>query len=228
MNDIDYDIRVLFAKYGIPAVQASLGRILRADYEYLQNYFINQGNTNENTNSNPITQDKKEKKIVKKKNKDKQEQEKQADNESIVSAASAADLIDHLVEEQMFTGQHVSPHTPVIVQKLQSDEPIDEKPKHMTLAEQKAWQKDQEAKKRMELEEAGIDPASLLTRENMERWVGIEKKGYAYIARTLVGLPESAIANACENFGILSEAAKRRKAILAGRANAKFGRGRGR
>jgi hypothetical protein len=62
----------------------------------------------------------------------------------------------------------------------------------------------------------GVDPKSLLTRENLTEWV--ERKGLAFtaISRDYVGLPDSVIAEAAKKFGLESAVSKnRRKAILA-------------
>lgn len=62
----------------------------------------------------------------------------------------------------------------------------------------------------------GVDPKSLLTRENLTDWV--ERKGLAFtaISRDYVGLPDSVIAEAAKKFGLESAVSKnRRKAILA-------------
>jgi hypothetical protein len=62
----------------------------------------------------------------------------------------------------------------------------------------------------------GVDPKSLLTRENLTDWV--ERKGLAFtqISRDYVGLPDSVIAESAKKFGLESAVSKnRRKAILA-------------
>ncbi len=66
------------------------------------------------------------------------------------------------------------------------------------------------------LKAEGVDPKSLLTRENLTEWV--ERKGLAFtaISRDHVGLPDSVIAEAAKKFGLESAVSKnRRKAILA-------------
>jgi hypothetical protein len=116
----------------------------------------------------------------------------------------------------------------IVVNKLGNKEEPEVKPTFFTVAEEKAWQKEEEAKTRQKLDATGIKPESLLTQENLEQWILKEKKGYAYVARRHVGLSESAVQAACKEFGIVSDAAKRRQAIVASRVNAMRGRGRGR
>lgn len=79
----------------------------------------------------------------------------------------------------------------------------------------KKWQKEQEEKKKRELDAEGINPASLLTKENLQRWIVTEKKTYAAVAREYVGLPESMVASSAKKFGILSQTAIRRGMIVA-------------
>jgi len=79
----------------------------------------------------------------------------------------------------------------------------------------KKWQKEQEEKKKRELDAEGINPASLLTKENLQRWIVEEKKTYAAVAREYVGLPESMVASSAKKFGILSQTAIRRGMIVA-------------
>ena len=85
----------------------------------------------------------------------------------------------------------------------------------------KKWQKEQEEKKKRELDAQGINPASLLTKENLERWILQEKKTYAAVARDYVGLPESMISSSAKSFNIQSETTKKRAAMIAAKASHK-------
>ena len=79
----------------------------------------------------------------------------------------------------------------------------------------KKWQKEQEDKKKRELDALGINPASLLTKENLQKWVVDEKKTFAAVARDYVGLPDSMVSSAAKSYGIQSETSKRRAIIAA-------------
>jgi hypothetical protein len=79
----------------------------------------------------------------------------------------------------------------------------------------KKWQKEQEELKHAELLKQGVDPKSLLTSANLKKWVELEGKPYAHIAREYVGLPEEFISAMAKSFGIQSVAAKRRAAVIA-------------
>ena len=82
----------------------------------------------------------------------------------------------------------------------------------------KKWQKEQEEKKKRELDAQGINPASLLTKENLQRWIVDEKKTYAAVAREYVGLPDSMVASSAKSFGIQSDTTRKRALIAANRA----------
>jgi hypothetical protein len=81
----------------------------------------------------------------------------------------------------------------------------------------KKWQKEQEDKKKRELDAQGINPASLLTKENLQKWIVDDKKTFAFVAREYVGLPDSMVASSAKSFGIQSENSKRRAMIAAGK-----------
>jgi hypothetical protein len=78
----------------------------------------------------------------------------------------------------------------------------------------KKWQKEQEDAKAAELRAKGINPASLLTEANMRKWVVDEKKTFAAIAREYVGLSDGVISSEAKKYGLQSDIAKRRAAIL--------------
>ena len=82
----------------------------------------------------------------------------------------------------------------------------------------KKWQKEQEDKKKRELDAQGINPASLLTKENLQRWIVEEKKTYAAVAREYVGLPDSMVASSAKSFGIQSDTTKKRAMIAASKS----------
>lgn len=79
----------------------------------------------------------------------------------------------------------------------------------------KKWQKEQEDKKKRELDSQGINPASLLTKENLQKWIVDEKKTFAAVARDHIGLPDSMVSSAAKSYGIQSETSKRRAIIAA-------------
>ena len=95
--------------------------------------------------------------------------------------------------------------------------PAAKAPKFATSKEAKAWQKEQELKKKQELEAAGVAPLSLLTKENLEQWILKDSRTYAYISREYVGLPEAVISDTAKSFNIQSDVAKKRFQVIKGK-----------
>jgi hypothetical protein len=71
----------------------------------------------------------------------------------------------------------------------------------------KAKHKEEVQKKHKELTEKGIKPESLLTKENLTKWLG-EGKSYMRIAREDVGVPENEISAIAKTFGLQSDIKK--------------------
>jgi len=92
--------------------------------------------------------------------------------------------------------------------------PASKPPTFKNPKEAKAWQKEQETKKKAELSESGIEPHSLLTKENLERWIIQDSRTYAYIAREYVGLPEAMVSETAKAFGIQTEVSKKRNEMI--------------
>jgi hypothetical protein len=123
------------------------------------------------------------------------------------------DFIDGLIAQP----QRITNNTQVFVTKLKEGEDVDTVPANLTAKELREWQHAQETTKYDELLHKGIDPHTLLTVENLKKWVEEEKKSYSYIARRLVGLPEAQVSAEAKKHNIVSEIAKRRLAIIAAR-----------
>lgn len=81
----------------------------------------------------------------------------------------------------------------------------------------KKEQNEKVEKKFQELQSKGIDSYSLLTKDNLKKWVDTDKLTYTQIARDHVGLPADEIATIAKGFGIQSHIAKKRAVIIAGR-----------
>jgi hypothetical protein len=94
-------------------------------------------------------------------------------------------------------------------------EPEQEQKPRMESKELKAWQKEQEAKKLIELTAKGITPESLLTAESIKRWVEDEGRTFAYVAREYVGLPEATVADFAKSHGVKSKISKSRAMLSA-------------
>ena len=79
----------------------------------------------------------------------------------------------------------------------------------------KKEQADKVKEKNAELVGKGIEPASLLTKESLKKWVEEEGLTYAQIARDHVGLPADQIASLAKGYGFQSPVVKRRAMLFA-------------
>jgi len=66
-----------------------------------------------------------------------------------------------------------------------------------------------------ELVNKGIEPASLLTKDSLKKWVEEEGLTYAQIARDHVGLPADQIASLAKGYGFQSPIVKKRAMLFA-------------
>lgn len=89
-----------------------------------------------------------------------------------------------------------------------------DKGKFRSPAEVKRFQKDAEAKKRTELDAKGITVASLMTRDNLKRWIEDEGKSYAWVAREMVGCADTLVSNMAKNYGIQSKISKHKGMLM--------------
>jgi hypothetical protein len=245
LNDIFYAkdsyvkkaIRSLMAEHGILRIHNLFREVLEEDYKVLRNLV---GGVNEVVikeekvvepvsvvpsveKAKPLTKAKVKVKEVKetkmkevkvKETKVKEEKPKKkvvVEEKEKKNEIMEEDFIDSLVPKK------ITNQTQVFVTKLREGEDIDNVPSNLTTRELREWQYAQEITKSDELLHQGIDPDSLLTQANLKKWVEEEKKSYSYIARRLVGLPETQVAAEAKKYGIVSEVAKRRAAIIAAR-----------
>ena len=79
---------------------------------------------------------------------------------------------------------------------------VKEEKKFKDPKEMKAWQKEMEEKKRVENEAKGIQPKTLLTKENLQKWHVEDGKTFSFIAREYVGCKDSEVSSAAKLFGI--------------------------
>jgi hypothetical protein len=92
-----------------------------------------------------------------------------------------------------------------------------DKSKFRSPAEVKRYQKEAEAKKRTELDAKGITVASLMTRENLKKWIEDEGHTFAWVAREMIGCADTLVSTMAKNYGIQSSISKKRGMIM-GRA----------
>ena len=102
--------------------------------------------------------------------------------------------------------------TPIPTPKPVTVEVTTEKEKRALLKKEQA---DKVKEKNAELVAKGIEPASLLTKESLKKWVEDEVLTYAQIARDHVGLPADQIASLAKGYGFQSPIVKRRAMLFA-------------
>ena len=102
--------------------------------------------------------------------------------------------------------------TPIPTPKPVTVEVTTEKEKRALLKKEQA---DKVKEKYAELVAKGIEPASLLTKESLKKWVEDEVLTYAQIARDHVGLPADQIASLAKGYGFQSPIVKRRAMLFA-------------
>jgi len=86
---------------------------------------------------------------------------------------------------------------------------------HSDSKDLKKWQKEQEQKKLAELTAKGIDPHTLLTVENLRKWILEDSKTFAYVSREYLGLPEAKVAEFGNKHDIKSKITQKRAVIAA-------------
>jgi hypothetical protein len=245
LNDVFYAkdsyvkkaIRSLMAEHGILRIHTLFREVLEEDYQVLRNLVggVNEVVIKEEKVMEPVSvvpsvekakpiakakvkvkevKETKMKEVKVKETKVKEEKPKKkvvVEEKEKKNEIMEEDFIDSLVPKK------ITNQTQVFVTKLREGEDIDNVPSNLTTRELREWQYAQEITKSDELLHQGIDPNSLLTQANLKKWVEEEKKSYSYIARRLVGLPETQVAAEAKKYGIVSEVAKRRAAIIAAR-----------
>lgn len=230
----DRAVRHILAMYGVRSTYEAFQKILQSDYEFLSTHFAQK--TQEQNPEIPSVQKKKEvKKAVPTSAPptsppptsppSETSQSEQATNP--FSALKANTVIKVKKEGGSQPINQPEESLPTTSEQLEEEEEPEQAkppfttsspPKGMKVPEIKKWQKEQEEKKSAELKEKGINPESLLTKENLKQWIEKEGRAYSHIARDIVGLPEMYIGEVAKKFGLKSALAmKRRAAIVAAR-----------
>ena len=89
-----------------------------------------------------------------------------------------------------------------VEENVETNEEVKEEKKYRDPKEMKAWQKEQEEKKRKENEAKGIKPKDLLTKENLQKWYGEEGRTFSYISREYVGCKDTEVSAAVKLYNI--------------------------
>ena len=176
---MESELRELIGKYGLTAIHKAIDKEMMDTFAYLSGIYM------------PEKVEKVEKKP-----------KKNIIVEEVIEAESATEEIEE-----------VDPSVKQVVIESAKKEPAEKK---VSIEKQKMYdeikavkesQKEAVAKKRKELEEKGITPQSLLTKENLQKWIS-EGCTYSKIARDYVGCTDSDVAGAAKAFGLQSNMSK--------------------
>ena len=194
---VKQELRCLLASYSPKQVHVALLEIFKEDYEFLSSLY---GSAPQAARAH---------------------KRKAAPPEPVVAGA------EPVVEESL----KVTPGTKIRIVKKEEVVPAEQEQDYQEEEEELApepkpskfrspkevrnWQKENEEKKYAELMSQGIVPESLLTQENLKKWLEKDDRTYAYIARELVGVSEGVVSSTAQKFGLKSSVNKKRAMIAA-------------
>jgi hypothetical protein len=105
-------------------------------------------------------------------------------------------------EEKEKPVKEENPVVPVITVTEVATTAVEEITKFRDPKEIKEWQRSQEELKKKENESKGIKKETLLTKENLKKWIEEEGRTFSYISREYVGCKDSEVSAAAKLFGI--------------------------
>ena len=203
-------LRHIIGMFGVEDVYTSLEEICKEEYNFLKKIYGKEAKAQEaKLQEAQHTQEPQQ---------GQEEEIPRPENQKIRSDTRVRIVKKPALDEPSNTTPAPAP-APVQVQTVPVTAPVQHTESGLTDPKDiKRWQKDQEEKKKRELDAQGINPASLLTKENLHRWIVEEKKTFAAVAREYVGLPDSMVSSAAKSHGIQSETSKRRSMIAASKS----------
>ena len=83
--------------------------------------------------------------------------------------------------------------------------------------EMKEFQKNAIEAKKRENEAAGLEPSHFLTKDNLKKWIEMEGRTYAWVAREKAGCSETQVAATAQMMGIKSKISKKRGIMMGGK-----------
>ena len=213
MSDLRQNLQELIAIHGTGKVYAELYGKMKEEYEFLREFF------SEEKAPRAVAP---KKKVVKSTTVPTTTQDSDTTD---MSASALRDAKIRIVKKEVAAVEPdpLELFPPAVENEEENEEesevaavvpPASKPPTFKNPKEAKAWQKEQELKKKQELSDSGILPNSLLTKENLERWIIQDSRTYAYIAREYVGLPEAMVSETAKAFGIQTEASKKRNEMI--------------
>jgi hypothetical protein len=194
MDTLRSDLRLLIAKYGLPAVHSGLQAEMRETFDFLRGIYEPPKNNlviplAETIPDRIATPHHKPISLVL----------SVEPPDLDLSANEEVDMIES-VQQQVNEPKDPSLKDVIIQAKSEMNRAPGEK---FT----KAKHREDVLKKHKELTEKGIKPESLLTKENLSKWLG-EGMSYMRIAREETGVSENEIAAIAKTFGLQSDVKK--------------------
>jgi hypothetical protein len=201
MNTLQYDLRVIIASHGLENVHIALNEYMQQEYEFLTRLL--------NTPS-----------IYKQPQEVLQHQAPEHQQQSLETKVKNVKIrVKKSVPEAVFPEPQPTPVEPlaVAVENIIDQQPAQSpnENKFRNPEEMKEFQRIAVEKKHAELQAIDVSAASILTKENLKKWVEEEGNTYAWVAREKAGVPETEVAAIAKSHGIVSKISKRRGVIIA-------------
>jgi hypothetical protein len=196
-DTLDNDIFSLLGRYGIKRVHLRLIEIMKDEYMYLQTQFeVVPATIPMVAPTAPPTAP--EVPLVKKVRKPKAKK-------IVATEPEVSNLVEP--EDTLFPEKAPEIKEVVLVPPQDRRDPKD----------WKDYQKKAEEAKHRENESFGIQLHTILTKENLKKWVEEEGQSYAWVAREKAGCPDTHVAATAQMMGIRSKITKKRGMILSGK-----------
>jgi len=196
-DTLDNDIFSLLGRYGIKRVHLRLIEIMKDEYMYLQTQFeVVPATIPMVAPTAPPTAP--EVPLVKKVRKPKAKK-------IVATEPEVSNLVEP--EDTLFPEKAPEIKEVVLVPPQDRRDPKD----------WKDYQKKAEEAKHRENESFGIQLHTILTKENLKKWVEEEGQSYAWVAREKAGCPDTQVAATAQMMGIRSKITKKRGMILSGK-----------
>ena len=204
MNTLQYDLRVIIASHGLENVYTALNEYMKHEYEFLTRLL----NTPAVQQPQPVIQQQPQPIIQQ------PTEHQQQSIDAILTPTKVKNVkitVKKSVPEPVLAELQPTPVENTMVQPAQS--PNENKFRNPT--EMKEFQRIAVEKKHAELQAQGVSSASILTKENLKKWVEDEGNTYAWVAREKAGVSESEVSTLAKSYGIISKISKKRGMIIA-------------
>lgn len=202
-ENIDHYLNSLIGYYGFKKVHTRLLEMMKDEYEYLHSQFQQHSVSTAIPSVLPVVQVAPIEPVpvvqapVAEKKKTRKPRAKKA---------AVAEVVNTLV-----------PEVPVELESPEIKEVVLVPPNFSDPKGWKEYQKKAEETKRKENDALGIQVHTILTKENLKKWVEEEGQSYAWVAREKAGCPQEQVAATAQMMGIKSKVTKKRGMILSGK-----------